>query len=107
MHLYMLDDDGEPVPVADVLLWAAWFETADRVVKQDYDESAAGRVGLSTIFLGIDSDYTGSGVPVLWESLIFGTPLDGTMRRYTSRADALAGHAELLAELRAAYRAGS
>lgn len=56
---------------------------------------------MSTVFLGIDHAFSG-GLPVLWETIVFGGPLDGEMDRYTSRADALAGHQVMCARVRAA-----
>ena len=50
---------------------------------------------VSTVFLGLDHNYSPFGPPVLWESLVFGGPLDGEMDRYSSRAQALAGHQAL------------
>jgi hypothetical protein len=97
---YVLDADGEPVGTNDAMVFARWFEAArtdgTRIVRQDLD--AAG-VGVSTVFLGLDQSWHG-GPPVLWETLVFGTPLDGEMRRYTSKADAIRGHAEMLALVR-------
>jgi len=113
-YKYILDLDGNPVPVDDVTIWGEWFERASRdgsrIVKQDFVEgndgaahfSLKGRVGVSTVFLGINHQW-GSGPPILWESLVSGTSLDGEMHRYTSRADALRGHEVLLARVRAAY----
>lgn len=114
---YILNDDGEPVPCEDLFLWAAWMETGNRVLKQDYVEGErrtvklSGReyqqsVGVSTVFLGLDHGF-GEGPPVLWESMVFGTSLDGEQRRYTSRAAALEGHAELVALAREAYKSGA
>jgi len=111
---YILDLDGEPVAVDDVLIWGEWFERASRdrsrIVKQDFVEEPApdavsirGCVGVSTVFLGLDHNFMGSGPPILWESLVSGTSLDGEMQRYTSRAAALQGHAALLERVRAAY----
>src|SRR5262247_661426 len=98
MTYYILDDNGQPVRCPDVETWGAWFQQAGRtrVVQQDYAESENTTVGVSTVFLGLDHNFSGRGAPVLWESLIFGTTLDGEMRRYTSREAALRGHAELL-----------
>jgi hypothetical protein len=104
---YILNDDGEPVATNDVMVWARFFERRDRILKQDFVEGARGGVGVSTVFLGLDHNWSGVGPPVLWETLVFGTPLDGEMRRYTSKADALRGHAEMLAEVRAAWSAHS
>jgi hypothetical protein len=89
---YILDDDGRPVPCDDLEAWAYWFETAERHVADDMDEGeGAARVRVSTVFLGLDHSW-GHGPPVLWESMIFGGPLDGEQQRYSSREEALLGH---------------
>jgi hypothetical protein len=90
---YILNAHGEPEPCPDLLTWARWYESADRRVAQDMDEGApgGGKVHVSTVFLGRDHGF-GRGLPVLWETLVFGGVLDGEMQRYTSLADALAGH---------------
>ena len=115
MDYYILDDEGEPVPVDDVLSWASWFETSDRVVWQsvitrdgrvvDVGRNARElrarrlfpRPFVSTVFLSIDHDFTFGEdcgrAPVLWETMIFGGPLDDTQWRYRSRLDAVRGHA--------------
>jgi hypothetical protein len=122
---YILDDHGEPQRCDDLLVWARWMETATRVVEQtrfdhpfpptdeqigcftsglvcrsrDLGHAVTSidlSIRVSTVFLGLDYGFrTDDGPPVLWESMIFGGPLSGEMRRYTSRADAIAGHAEL------------
>ena len=91
MTFYILNAAGAPQAVHDVRTWGAWLETADRLVAQDQ----FGDVVVSTVFLGLDHRVGADGPPVLWETLIFGGPLDGEQRRYTSRADAEAGHTEL------------
>jgi hypothetical protein len=54
------------------------------------------------VFLGLDHNF-GQGPPVLWETLVFGTSMDGEMRRYTSREAAVAGHADMLDAVRKAW----
>jgi hypothetical protein len=103
---YVLDDHGDPQPCDDLLAWAAWFESTQRsgarVIARDRDEHAApDGVLVSTVFLGLDHQF-GSGPPVLWETLVFGGALDGEMRRYTSRAAALAGHQDMCKRVAAA-----
>jgi len=101
---YILDEHGEPRAVADFLVWAAWFETAgNRVVKQDYAEGEDATCGVSTVFLGLDHNHAGIGPPILWETLVFGTSLDGEMRRYSSKAAAIRGHEELLKRVTELY----
>lgn len=81
--------DGEPRACRDSLKWAKWFETAtaDRIVQQD----TVGDVRVSTVFLGVDHNF-GDGPPLLWETMIFGGKHDEYQERYTTRAEALAGH---------------
>ncbi len=103
---YILDDAGEPVP-CDVITWATWLESGvrSRVIAKDCDEGAApGGVEVSTVFLGLDHQWRDDGPPVLWETLVFGGPLAGTMRRYTSRAAALAGHQDICRDVAKAGR---
>jgi hypothetical protein len=109
---YILNEAGEPVAEPDLMAWGRWFETAGRHLADD----EVGDVRVSTVFLGLDHRF-GDGPPVLWETMVFGAPklreLFGRermirddlgdqfdqlgQRRYTSRAEALQGHAEALA----------
>jgi hypothetical protein len=96
---YVLDAQGEPVLEPDLHAWAQWWEkVGNRRLAWD-DLGARGTV--STVFLGTDHNFGGrkGEPPILWESMIFGGPLDGTMRRYATREDALAGHFALIDEL--------
>lgn len=90
---YILDAAGEPVACDDLDTWANFLENRDaRRVAQDRDEGPDGAdVWISTVFLSLDHQY-GDGPPILWETMVFGGPLDGEQNRYTSRAAALAGH---------------
>jgi hypothetical protein len=90
---YILDAEGEPVACDDLHAWAQWMETNDRGVARD--EPVPG-VLVSTVFLGVDHAHLG-GPPVLWETMIFGFENDEYQERYTSKANALAGHAVALA----------
>jgi hypothetical protein len=111
MH-YVLDEAGEPRAV-DLLTWALWLETADRVVLQASIDrrgrtrelpfrrhTRGGGCEVSTVFLGLNHAFAG-GPPVLWETMIFGGPLDGAQQRYRSRLDALLGHAATVARVQA------
>ena len=95
---YVLDGDGVPLAVDDVLVWADWFKTAERRVALDY----VGKSRVSTVFLGIDHGF--AGAPLLFETMIFDddeSKLDLACWRYSTRAEALAGHADALAALHA------
>jgi hypothetical protein len=88
---FILNSQGD-VEATDLMTWARWFETADRVV-------AKTRIGddaeVSTIFLGLDHSF-GSGPPLIFETMVFGGPLDQEQERYSTRAEAEAGHAALV-----------
>ena len=45
---------------------------------------------ISSIFLGIDHNYTGIGDPILFETMIFGGEHDQEQARHTSAANAIA-----------------
>ncbi len=84
----------EAVPT-DLMTWARWFEKGDRIVAKD----TVGEVRVSTVFLGLDHSF-GTGPLLLFETMIFGGPLDGDMDRYTTWEQAEAGHAAMLAKVK-------
>jgi len=98
---YVLDDDGNPRPERDLLAWGRWMETARRRVA--LTNFAGGFV--STVFLGLDHSFCLDPMadplhyrPVLWETMVFGGKLDGEMKRYRSREEAILGHEAMVKE---------
>jgi hypothetical protein len=85
-----------PVLESDVIKWAEWFETADRVVAQ----TEIGATLVSTVFLGLDHQL-GDGPPVLFETALFtdGEP-EGARRRCATWDQAEAQHRQVVAEIR-------
>lgn len=94
---YILDADGNPVQVHDLLTWAKAFEKENRIVAQD----AVGDVMVSTVFLGLDHRHFDEGPPILWETMVFGGDNDQFQERYSSRKEALEGHARILDAVKA------
>jgi hypothetical protein len=92
---YVLDEAGEPVLASDFLQWAIWFERGENRL---IERTTVDDVEVSTVFLGIDHAF-GDGPPLLFESMVFGGSMDQQTRRYTTRSQALEGHAELVAEV--------
>lgn len=82
----------EPKPVKDLLTWAGWFETTDRKVART---ELPDKVVVSTVFLGLNHQY-GEGPPLLFETMIFGGPLDQQMNRYSTWDEAEKGHQEMV-----------
>jgi len=92
---YILDGH-KPVEEPDLLKWGMWLETADRCVAlTDFPG-----VRISTVFLGLDHNFSISGPPILFETMIFTArdddPLYGEMDRYSTWEEAEAGHIRMI-----------
>jgi hypothetical protein len=99
---------GRTPNAAELWTWAKAFEnrwTVKRAGGKDpwlvgHDELEGCNV--STIFLGLDHNWSGRGDPVLFETLVFGGPLADEMMRYCTYAEAERGHAEMVTQARIA-----
>lgn len=83
----------------DLMTWGRWLEKNNRVVGLT-KITAACRV--STVFLGLDHNFFG-GEPILFETMIFGGPLDGEQWRYRTYDEAERGHAEAVTQAKIAH----
>ena len=90
--MYYILEDRKIVKVGDVLTWGRWFEHANRVVEQEFVSATK----ISTVFLGLDHQYDPNGPPLLFETMVFGGPLDGEQERCTTYAEAEAMHARMV-----------
>jgi len=99
-------DGKEVVGTDNVLEWAKMFEEGKRIVRQE-DLKPMEKDGLlspfswfdcrvSTVFLGLDHSFRGEGPPDIFETMIFGGPLDQETRRYSTWDDAEIGHLEMV-----------
>ena len=90
---YILDENWKPIPEAALDKWVAWFEKAERQVAVE----TIGESRISTLFLGLDHNYSGTGAPILWETMVFGGPLDQEQDRCSgSKEQAQAMHAAMV-----------
>lgn len=110
---FILDERGEPVPEPDLIKWAKWFERADnlrRVCNTHVPDDSGRTVTVSTVFLGLDHNFSRRGGPVLWETMVFGGPeeIDQTMTRCAGgREQAEAMHAEMVEKVKEALKCKS
>jgi hypothetical protein len=98
---YILNDDGS-VEEVDLITWAEWLEyPSNRIV--GYTQITS-QIWVSTVFIGLDHRFTGwpPGPPILFETMIFGGPLNQYQWRYSSHDDAISGHAAAVKRARAA-----
>jgi hypothetical protein len=84
--------DKKAVPCDDLLEWAKAFETTDRRVAKDF----VGPAQVSTVFLCLDHNFWGEGPPLLFETMVFGGPLDGEQDRCSTWEQAEDMHARML-----------
>lgn len=104
---YTLNEHGEPVADPDLTAWGKWMEAADRRVARDTIVDDDQAVVVSTVFLGLDHNFDG-GPPVLWETMVFGGPMDQHMDRCAgSREQAEAMHATMMQAVKAALASTS
>lgn len=104
-HRYILDEHGDPVSCPDLHKWMRWFESGRRHVCETYLSDGS---WVSTVFLGLDHNFTGKGPPLLFETMLFQQP-DASgfgegrgeeidCRRYSTWDEAERGHAEIVAK---------
>jgi hypothetical protein len=63
---WILDENRIPRQV-DLYTWAKWFGEGDRIVRQEW----IGNIWISTVFLGLDHNFSNTGPPILWETMMF------------------------------------
>ena len=96
MTKFYILDGHEAVPVANLDEWAKRADLTHRHV----GDTMIGAVRVSTVFLGINHNHFG-GPPLLFETMVFGGPLNDEQQRYSTWAEAEAGHAAMVARLQA------
>lgn len=88
--------DGKPM---DLWTWANIIESGqDRHVADEM----VGQVRVSTVWLGIDHNFSGIGPPLIFETMVFGGVMDEDIWRYSTEAAALAGHDQVVTMVREA-----
>jgi len=87
MDFYILV--GRTPILVNMETWSEWFGETDR---RRVAVTKVGDAGVSTIFLGINHNYSRQGPPILFETMIFGGPLDGDMWRCATYTQAEAQH---------------
>ena len=92
-QLFVLDENGEPRSTQNMEEFGRFMATTDRHIGNTHGVDPTGEAWrVSTVFLAVNHQW-GDGPPILWETMIFGGEHDGYQERYTSREEALAGHA--------------
>ena len=87
--------EGHKAVETDLMTWANWLENHhDRHVKDE----TIGESRISTVFLGLDHQF-GDGPPLIFETMVFGGPLDMEQERYATWEEAEIGHMAMVARV--------
>lgn len=94
------DRQGQPMKREDYA--TAKYESDDyRRIGQDILVVDGEPINISTVWLGIDHNMGGPGVPIIFETMIFGGAHDGQLTRYATESAAQEGHMRTVADLAA------
>lgn len=100
---YCFNQAGQPITLEACMtaLFCLGDDDSLAAKRVRFDELRVGgeAVDVSTVWLGIDHGFGLTEKPIIFESMVFGGPLDETCRRYCTRDEAIAGHGELVAEI--------
>lgn len=88
----------EAVRINDTLEWARKFGSSNRVVKQE----DVGKYRVSTVFLGLDHQWTEGGPPRIFETMVFegDNMSDLHCERYATWAEAEVGHDDIVSKIK-------
>lgn len=102
-YLYTLTR-REVAPCDDLVIWVHYMVTVDRRVSHDIvavvmDGEEVGNIVVSTVFTGIDLSF-GHGSPLVFDTAVFGGPLDGMQYPCYTYDGAQKAHAMVLERVR-------
>lgn len=107
---WVMDPDGTPRPATSEAEYAAWCDQVGFAGTQVAVDLIEGRgdddAEVSTVFLAMDASF-GRGTPLLFETMVLGGPWHGYQKRYHTREAAAAGHARIVAAVRAGRDSGT
>lgn len=99
--MYWTLDGHKPVPCT-LRQWGELYGR-DQEDKRRLASTYIDDVWISTVFLGIDHGWA-SNVPILFETMAFGGPIDQYQDRYATWDEAIAGHERMCEAVREAMQ---
>jgi hypothetical protein len=89
--------DGQAIPTTDVARFIEWKRLNDPHI----GDTQIGNIRISTVLLPIDHQF-GDGPPVIFETMVFGGPLNDEQERYCTLAEARSGHEAMVVRVKEA-----
>jgi hypothetical protein len=88
---------GNPISHAT---WAQLFCDERHVARDVVGHPEGGSITVSTVWMGINHNFSGDGPPLIFETMVFGGELSQDTWRWSTHKEAREGHAQVLAEVR-------
>lgn len=88
--------DGHPITMTE------WCESSKTPGSRTVAKTTTRNETVSTVWLGLNHSWEDNGPPLTFETLVFGGPLDQQQERYSTEAEAVAGHHRWVAAATAA-----
>lgn len=85
--MYYILKGTKTIKVADIYEYSKKMKGVNTTLKH----TKFGEVLVSTVFLGLDHNF-GGGIPILFETMIFGGEHDQFQERYATWVEAINGH---------------
>lgn len=98
-YYYILDENDNPVQVNSAAAIAWELEKPSR---RSIARDIVGESEVSTVLLSVDHSYGYPGPPLVFETLVFDGPLNDVGARYSTKAEAMKGHADIVRRVREA-----
>lgn len=95
---YILNPDHSLREV-DLWTWAEMFEDTEN--RRVAETIIAPGIRVSTVFLGLDHNFSRKGPPIVFESMAFDDYGENACDRYATWDEAVRGHERMVAELKA------
>lgn len=97
-YTFILDENKAPIACDDLIAWMKWIQQNNRrIARTEIDE-----ILVSTVFIGWDYNYCDGEPPIVFETLVFlPEGATGSLWRYTTWDEAVAGHEQMVKEVQA------
>lgn len=99
---FVLDENHVAFEVDDPVSWGRWLNDPDN--RRVAFTELAGGVYVSTVFLGLNLNFSGKGPPVLFETKAFTDYGGSEQERYSTWAEAQVGHNRIVETIRVRMR---
>lgn len=97
MDGYIMDKDGNPKKATRAER-IAWRKQPNWKEQKQVAYTKVGASAISTVLLEFDHNDYDTGPPLIFETMVLSGPGEGKFKRYSTKAEALIGHEQMVAK---------